>query len=659
MVGGKRLASALISLRWILIYVAAVWFLFLPDQIIDALSVLGENERSTRWQRVVFVGCAWCLLLNIAIWADSILAEHKLEVGSGRYRRLLPLLAGSGIVLACLRTIPNLTPHQAMIISIVAGFVLVGAVGIALLPDKLFEVGRFLPAESKRFKLNLKGIGRAATISFLASSAIYFGLCGWFFQTQGQGAEQIGSLALVMFAFAALLSITSFLQVASRRSQLPIIPILATWGLMFTVTDWNDNSRVRTLPNVQTGAPPLDQAFKQWLANRTDKPAAGKPFPVFIVATEGGGIRSAYLTALTLCRIQDRYPAFAQHVFAISGVSGGSVGGSIFAALCRKHAVNQDLPPTGLPWSEKGPLERELDKIFQRDWLAPVLATAMYQDMIQGWLPAVGHVDRSKALERAIERAFRSVTGEDTFAKPFSDLHEGFASGAMPALFLNTTTEDNGERLVIAGLSVAGPKEDPIFYTVADRDSSLNLPLSTAAVLSARFPVVTASGLLPISRKEDRQDVRVLDGGYYDNSGCATAMNIMQLLELAYRGVAKPPFEVVIVRIGYGVHGPAWKGSSGPEPLSPVVGLFNARDGRATDAVRQLRTYMKALEKKDQTGPRMIEFHFDARTAKLPLGWLLSTRSMEIAKTQLDSPRESQVQGDTRWALSQIVERMK
>ena len=40
----------------------------------------------------------------------------------------------------------------------------------------------------------------------------------------------------------------------------------------------------------------------------------------FIVSAEGGGLYAAYFTAIALSVLQDADPAFARHVFAISGV---------------------------------------------------------------------------------------------------------------------------------------------------------------------------------------------------------------------------------------------------------------------------------------------------------------------------------------------------
>ena len=46
-----------------------------------------------------------------------------------------------------------------------------------------------------------------------------------------------------------------------------------------------------------------------------------------------GGLRAAYWTATVLGELHDRIDHFDQHLFAVSGVSGGSVGASVYRAL--------------------------------------------------------------------------------------------------------------------------------------------------------------------------------------------------------------------------------------------------------------------------------------------------------------------------------------
>jgi 6-phosphogluconolactonase/glucosamine-6-phosphate isomerase/deaminase len=83
---------------------------------------------------------------------------------------------------------------------------------------------------------------------------------------------------------------------------------------------------------------------------------------VFVVSAAGGGIYAASIAALFLARMQDECPTFAQHVFAISSVSGGSLGAGIFNSLAKQRAENGDWRPCNTTFSLSHPevVERRL-----------------------------------------------------------------------------------------------------------------------------------------------------------------------------------------------------------------------------------------------------------------------------------------------------------
>ena len=84
---------------------------------------------------------------------------------------------------------------------------------------------------------------------------------------------------------------------------------------------------------VPAALPQAEVAFRDWFRQRPDRDRfAGRRYPVYVVAAEGGGIYAALHAASALGGLQDRCPAFADHLFAISSVSGGSLGAATFAA---------------------------------------------------------------------------------------------------------------------------------------------------------------------------------------------------------------------------------------------------------------------------------------------------------------------------------------
>src|SRR5208282_5654429 len=84
---------------------------------------------------------------------------------------------------------------------------------------------------------------------------------------------------------------------------------------------------------------------------------------------------------------------------------------------------------------------------------------------------------------------------ENPFAADFSSLWR--PDGTAPALFLNTTEVETGDRVVVSpfSLKVASDKVGiSDIRALQDEVPGIDLPLSTAVILSARFPYLTPAG---------------------------------------------------------------------------------------------------------------------------------------------------------------------
>jgi hypothetical protein len=120
------------------------------------------------------------------------------------------------------------------------------------------------------------------------------------------------------------------------------------------------------------------ESFAQWLENRPSfkraDSAEGK-YPVFIVAAQGGGQYAAYHTALVLARLYDQCPKLKDHVFAISSVSGGSVGAATISELLRTSGSLADSCDGAA--RNDGALERSVQHFFSHDFVTPVLVNGL------------------------------------------------------------------------------------------------------------------------------------------------------------------------------------------------------------------------------------------------------------------------------------------
>src|SRR5205823_5599057 len=117
-------------------------------------------------------------------------------------------------------------------------------------------------------------------------------------------------------------------------------------------------------------------------------------------------IYAAYHAAMVLGRIQDLCPNFAQHVFAISSVSGGSLGAATFAGSAEALATNGDHIRCELDKNSED-FQHIAKEFLSGDFLSPLLWAGLFPDFLQRFIPVpFSLLDRSVGLERGFEESW-------------------------------------------------------------------------------------------------------------------------------------------------------------------------------------------------------------------------------------------------------------
>ena len=119
-------------------------------------------------------------------------------------------------------------------------------------------------------------------------------------------------------------------------------------------------------------------------------------------------------------------------------------------------------------------------------------------------------------MEQVWQRGLE-VDGPQTLA----DLRNGIREGWRPAVTLNATAVESGQRVAFATFA---PPQAWHVDTLENLYDSRDLPLTTAARLSATFPYVTAIARADIDAEEGPGATHFGDGGYYDNTAMVLAM---------------------------------------------------------------------------------------------------------------------------------------
>jgi len=460
--------------------------------------------------------------------------------------------------------------------------------------------------------------------------------------------QGIGTLAIVLFAWSAWLVFGNFvLTCMPRMNRAPTLLLaLIVWAA--AISSLNDNHRVREAqgaPAVPRGLE-VREHFDQWIASPERERDPKRRYPVVIVAAEGGGIRAAYWTATLLAAIQEKQPRFARHVYAISGVSGGSLGAVVFDAL-----LAQSPGAAGGLCEVRGTAEKSIERcaaqVLGQDFLSPALAGLLFPDLVQRFLPfPVERFDRARSLEASWEDAWRKGMGNDRLAEPFDALWKGERAHRIPSLLLNGTWVETGKRMIASNLAV----DASIFNDTADVFAFIDYPVpaSTAAHLSARFTYVSPAGSLR-KRSEKEIAAHVVDGAYFENSGTATALDLLSAL---YSPGERLKLDFVVVYVN---NDPGEEETSTGEPqrpaasrwltelMSPIDALFNTRVARGTYSQSLTKEFVEA----NSRDSRRRYFHFGLKQEKFapPLGWFLSAKS----RRSIDQQRRELIESDPKF----------
>src|SRR5882724_2363812 len=430
--------------------------------------------------------------------------------------------------------------------------------------------------------------------------------------------QHLGTFALVALFAMLLVGFCVHISLATIHHRLPYFPIIFFFVLVFSWADLTDNHEIHLLnrPPSQSAQNDASAEFKKWFESRDDIKQYKQEYPVYLVAAQGGGIYAAYETAIFLARMQDQCPAFRKHLFAISGVSGGSVGAAIFASVIHAMPVESN-SPVGCPGISQY-LERStaLDKKSyeagitegyvrgilspKNDLLSPLIAATLFGDFTQRFIPLkIGLLDRARPLELGLESAGAADKKESLLSQEYM---AHWAEGKeIPALVLNATDSASGRRVVFAPFTFSTSTQAQVDSLVpfqsliptGGRVEPLNLRLSTAAFVSARFPWVSPAATIPAKDDLSPANVdktRLVDGGYFDNSGVETAVDLLQALETQINELNKeadrPKVVVKLIVLGGGQY-PVRDSFALGETMEPIRTLLSTRESRAYIAINK------------------------------------------------------------------------
>ena len=451
----------------------------------------------------------------------------------------------------------------------------------------------------------------------------------------------LGSIAILFVSLTIFTIFASSLFVFASQSGVPLLAIVFLLALFLAANRVNDNHAVRLLAGgLAQPLPTLERTLERWFASdgrlgQIKSQAGDQKWPLYVVSSQGGGVYAAYHSSKALSLLTKAVPEFRHHLFAVSGVSGGSVGAAIY-----ENALN-------VAGSDEGIVDA-IDTIFSHDHLAPVLAAMLFPDLMQRFYPIpVAAWDRALGLELSFSDP-RDQTAHVSMENSFFNAQSG------PFIVLNTTIVDNGRRLLLSPFTFLS---DAIFHAPLAKGEAMpqqDLRFSTAAGMSARFPLITPYSFFEGSTQQ--RERRLVDGGYYDNSGAVTATEIKRDVE-AYLATAglKNMVEVIPIAIvnrsSFRLLDQTDRAASETQQThrnrifssTSVEALFSSRDARVLKALDDFGVQCGTSADKGlcitlETSYRLSDPHPGATnlSRSIPLGWTLSCQARSFISSQLN-----------------------
>lgn len=270
--------------------------------------------------------------------------------------------------------------------------------------------------------------------------------------------------------------------------------------------------------------------FKQILDNWRDQFTYSIPPKMLIVASSGGGQRSALWTLKIL---QEMYAIdngeLIRHVELMTGASGGVLGEALFREIYLRSLTDAEFHPDSSIY---------LDQL-STDNLNPIIFTLLVNDLLIR-NQYFEYNDRKYLKDRgfAFEKQFNENT-EKVLDKPLSSYAKAEFKGEIPLMPISTLITNDGRKLVISphsmsflgtsiqGLTGENEKLQSVdfrrFFAEHDPD---DLRFLTALRMSATFPFITPNVQLPSD-----PIMETMDTGLSDNFGIQDALRFIYVFQ--------------------------------------------------------------------------------------------------------------------------------
>jgi len=583
-----------------LIFVATLTLLvgavlaFIP-QGQDLVRTVAEGEVGINSQRVWFGIALFLLSMQAWFWLRTII---NFNYGSDReqwrprwFLENVPRVLGLAPALLSLWAMTRSPAANTYFAIAIAGVAVLFFVWVLLRNDAW---SRISASRAERTGKPPPRVGRMWVIVWLVLAFVSF-LTVWLWPVWP--ARALGAPAVVFLGAAMIIPPVVIAIQTGAPVRFPVMGALLVLALFISLGF--DNHRVgrraagvAEVPVGQVNQVNLQQAYDLWRTHARVDPRDGS-IPIVLVASEGGASRAGFWTGEVLSQLHVMTNGrFADSTFAISSISGGSVGAVGYAAALQDYRDAHEVLP------------HQVSDLTGADALSPTIAGLLFTDLLQRFLP-IGFPDRAEALERSWEDAWRDscsrrgTCDKNLIAGSFLDIWRDGDPRWTPLVIVGGASQENGRRIVTSKLALRADQVNvDDFYATTRR----NIGASTAIHNGARFPYISPAGTLVENGGETHG--HIVDGGYFDPAGTEVVRELAHAIRRVAGKADAARLKFIFVYIGYGeslmrqspanpdaevAASKAATRRAANELLSPLRALVASRDGHARHMARNLK----------------------------------------------------------------------
>lgn len=460
-------------------------------------------------------------------------------------------------------------------------------------------------------------------------------------------SQEMNPLVCANLSFVFYLTILYIIRFWGMRRG--IYAVLFLFVAIFAVSSLTNSARHHEIRYLENTYNPdkrlsLEAYFKAWVMQREDSIRAwlaahpDDSFPVLIVSAEGGGSRAAFWTSRVHGYLENQIPGYySQHLFALTGASGGTTGNSTFFAMKQGGVASGDM-------------EEVSRNMFLENYLSSSLTLLLGADLVQDVLGLRLSHDRGKQLEQEWGNKLGSMLApgrtnafKEPFLKFWYDDNTRLKPDVQPLLMINATQVQGAGHALVSPVRIktACYLGMDLLDTLYKTDPKNTIPLVTANLLNASFPYINPAGHIEGVGS-------FVDAGYFDNYGARLAAGMLKELTGIRDAAAgngdtvfqKIKFISVLVRNSTVDTAAALTSKPSSQLLAPVSTIGNIRSAvndhnfwhlqHSADAFFQLNLKRAPVE---------VEAHGKTErvTPVIPLARYLSPLAVQAMEASLDS----------------------